>query len=158
MLVAYFHTSDGCPTKYNFFKAINNGNFNTWPVLTTQFFSKHLPLSIPTKKVHLNQEPQNLRSAKAPWSPSIKIKPEVYPAQEAKIRDWFITIATEEAASAYSELAGRYPVTYSQGNQYIFICYNYDTNIIHTILTKTLNTAKICDTTISMLTTLTKSG
>ena len=157
-LATYLHTAADCPTKSTFVSTINNGNFTTCPGLTAQLITNNLPLSIPTMKVHVKQEPHNHCSAKAPLSPSIKIEPEVSPIQESKNQDYFINIATKEYGSTYSNLTGIYPVTYSQGNQYIFICYNYDTKIIHAIFTKTLNTAKICDTTISMLATLTKSG
>ena len=64
----------------------------------------------------------------------------------------------KEYGATYSDLTGGYPIILSHGNQYIVICYNYDTNIIQEVLTKTRNAAEIQDYTISILTTLTTSG
>ena len=60
-LAAYFHATVGSPTKHALTTAINNGNFVTWPGLTTDLINKHLLPSIPTMKGHLKQEQQNLR-------------------------------------------------------------------------------------------------
>ena len=42
-LASYLNTTAGCPTKPTFIQAINNGNFTTWPGLTTNLIYKHLP-------------------------------------------------------------------------------------------------------------------
>ena len=83
-LATYIHTAAGCPTKSSFMTAIRNGNFLTWPGLTTELISKHLLPSIPTAKGHLKQEQENLRSTKSTTVPTIKIEPEQDAIQEAK--------------------------------------------------------------------------
>jgi hypothetical protein len=59
--VAYLHCG-ACfsPTKSTWLKAINASYFATWPGLTAELLSKHLPKSIATSKGHLQQERQNL--------------------------------------------------------------------------------------------------
>ena len=58
----------------------------------------------------------------------------------------------------YSDLTGRYTIILIRGNQYIVICYDYETNRIYAISTKTRNAVEIRDTKMSMLNTLTTSG
>ena len=58
----------------------------------------------------------------------------------------------------YSDLTGIYPIILIRVNQYIFVCYDYDTNIIQEKSTKTHNAAEIQYTEMSMLKTLTTSG
>jgi hypothetical protein len=140
-----------------FIKAINNGNFVKWPGLTSNLISKHLLPSIPTIKGHIKQEQQNLRSTK-PSEPVVKIEPEIPPDQEHKTGECYVTITTKESGTTYSDLTGRYPITSSHGNQYIVICYDYDTNSIQAKPTKTRNAAEIRDATIAMLTQLSISG
>jgi hypothetical protein len=156
-LTRYLHAAAGCPTKSTFINAINNGNFVTWPGLTSSLISKHLPPSIPTIKGHLKQEQQNLRSTK-PSELVVKIEPETPPNQEDKTGECYVTIATKESGTMYSDLTGRYRITSSRGNQYIVICYDYDTNSIQARPTKTRNAAEIRDATIAMLTQLSISG
>ena len=153
-LADYFHAAVGSPTKSSFINAINNGNFTTWPGLTTDLISKHLLPSIPTTKGHMKQEQQHLRSTR----PIIKVEPEPPVEQEIKTHDCFLTLSAKEEGTSYSDLTGRYPITSSRGNQYIVVLYDYDTNSIQTALTKTRNAAEIRDVTIQLLTKLTQSG
>ena len=67
----------------------------------------------------------------------------------------FLKHATKKAGTIYLDLTGRYPIISSQGNQNIFICYDYATNNIQAIPTNTQNYAEIQNTTISMISTLT---
>ncbi len=60
-VASYFHASCGSPTtKSTFIHAIKQGNFLSWPGLTANLISKHLPPSIATAKGHLTQEHQGL--------------------------------------------------------------------------------------------------
>ena len=63
-----------------------------------------------------------------------------------------------EAVKTYSDITGRYTNISSRGNKYIVIFYDYGTNIIHVIPTKTHNTAEILYATISMLSILPTRG
>ena len=63
-LVNYLHACCFSPTKRTFLQAIKNGNFITWPGLTTELVSKHLITPLATAKGHLTQERKNLQSTK----------------------------------------------------------------------------------------------
>ena len=64
----------------------------------------------------------------------------------------------KESGTTYSDLTGRYPITSSRGNQYIIVCYHFDSNSIQAQVMKTRNAAEIHDNTIIMLNNLTNSG
>ena len=53
VLTSYLHAAVYCPTKSTFIQAIKNGNFITWPGITTNGISKLLPPSIPNIKDHM---------------------------------------------------------------------------------------------------------
>ena len=155
-LALFLHAAAGYPTKSTLITAIKKGYFMTWPGLTTELIQKYLPTSVPTIKGHIKQEQQNLRSTKI--LPEIKIEPDTIPPSTSTSKNCFFTITTKETGTTYSDLTGRYPITSSRGNQYIIICYDYDTNSIQAHPTKTRNAAEIRDATISMLTNLSTNG
>ena len=62
-LANYLDASANFPTESTFIQTINNRNFITSPGLTSKLISKHLPISLPTLKVHLSQEHQNIRAS-----------------------------------------------------------------------------------------------
>ena len=155
-LALFLHAAAGYPTKTTLITAINKGYFSTWPGLTAQLIKKYLPTSVPTIKGHIKQEQQNLRSTQP--STVIKIEPDIIPQSTNKDHNCFFTITTKESGTTYSDLTGRYPITSSRGNQYIIICYDYDTNSIQAQPTKTRNAAEIRDTTINMLNNLSENG
>ena len=51
-LAMYYHRADFSPVPTTFISAINNGNFSTWPGITAELISKHLPKSLTTEKCH----------------------------------------------------------------------------------------------------------
>ena len=51
-LAMYYHRANFSPVPTTFITAINNGNFSTWPGLTAELISKHLPKSLTTAKGH----------------------------------------------------------------------------------------------------------
>ena len=63
-LALYYHRATFPPVPTTFISAINNGNFSTWPVLTAEIISKHLPKSLATAKVHNELARQNVRSTR----------------------------------------------------------------------------------------------
>ena len=61
-LIQFYHAAIFSPAKATFIKAIRNGNFHSWPGLTTRTVAKFLAPTIATHFGHLNQERQNLQS------------------------------------------------------------------------------------------------
>ena len=53
-LAMYYHRAAFPPVPTTFITAIKNCNFSTWPGLTADIISKHLPKSLTTEKGHDN--------------------------------------------------------------------------------------------------------
>ena len=51
-LAMYYHRAVFFPVPTTFISAIKNVNFSTWPVITAELISKHLPKSLATAKGH----------------------------------------------------------------------------------------------------------
>ena len=58
--IRFHHASLGYPTKDTLVKAINNGHFVGWPLLTVHSVTKHFPYSDATIKGHTNQQRQGV--------------------------------------------------------------------------------------------------
>ena len=142
-LAQWLHASCGSPTLSTFIHAIKNGNFLTWPGLSTSLVQKHLPNSIATTKGHLNQERKNTQSTKPTLSinPNVKLEPatiesfsDTFPTSDTpnlKSHHCFASLVSfQTTAKAYSDQTGRFPYTSSRGNQYLMIVYDYDSNAI----------------------------
>ena len=126
-LIKFLHATAFSPVPSTWIKAIQRGFFQSWPGLTTAAVRKHLPKSEATTKGHLDQTRKNLRSTK------ITEEPETDPIQEPNnqpTQQLFATI--ESTGKIYTDQTGRFPVTSSQGNKYILLLYDYDTNAILT--------------------------
>jgi hypothetical protein len=63
-VIIYLHAAAGFPTKPTWLKAIANGNYKSWPGVTTANVKKHFPESIETQKGHMKQQRQNVQSTK----------------------------------------------------------------------------------------------
>ena len=63
-LVRYLHAACFSPVKSTWVKAISNNNFITWPGLTSQLVTKHLPPLEATVLGHQHKQRQNLQSTK----------------------------------------------------------------------------------------------
>ena len=63
-LVRYMHVAAGFPVKSTWLKAINKGNFTTWPGLTYSNEAKYCPQSVENLKGHMVQSSQGVRSTK----------------------------------------------------------------------------------------------
>jgi hypothetical protein len=57
----YLYTAAFSPVKSTFLKAIDAGNFATWPTLTAQHVNKYLEKSEASIKGHMNQQRKNVR-------------------------------------------------------------------------------------------------
>ncbi len=111
-----------------------NGNFITWPGISTlSIDAHHLPNSIAYAKGHLDQERKNLQSTRIPaandedhdnLSPSYG-QPNVKTFTACAQIVPFVTKNT-----VYHDLTGRFPHRSSQGNEYLLIVYDYDSNSI----------------------------
>jgi hypothetical protein len=69
--VRYLHAAAGFPTKDSWLKVINEGNYRTWPGLTTHTVRRHFPdNAIEVHKGHIKKQRQNVRSTKQTMLPN----------------------------------------------------------------------------------------
>ena len=73
-LAMHYHRAAFSLVPTTFISAINNVNFYTWPVLTAELISKHLPKSHTTAKGHKKLARQNVRSTRPQEPPVARTK------------------------------------------------------------------------------------
>ena len=114
------------------------------PGLTKASLKAHPPLTVATAKGHLNQTRKNKHSTKNKHntSPLLQIPsdpdtyhlsdafPQAEPTGDATNR-CYATVWDTQAGKVYTDLTGKFPVPSSQGNNYIFLLYDYDSNSIN---------------------------
>jgi hypothetical protein len=61
--IKYLHAAAGYPPEETWTKAIQAGNYNTWPSLTVTNIHKHHPESDETQKGHMKHQRQRIRSS-----------------------------------------------------------------------------------------------
>jgi hypothetical protein len=123
----WYHASAGFPVNEQFIKAVQNGNYATWPKLTVTLINKYMPDSDETAKGHLKGQRQGIRSTK-----QSKIKGESSPYKQlppTKLDDIFIRVVdlTEEI---HTDQTGAFPHTSQRGNRYIMVAIHLDANYI----------------------------
>ena len=132
-LIKFYHAACFSPSIPTFYKAVKNGNFQSWPGLTPELIIKYLQPLIATHYGHLKQERQNLQSTQQPtdknFCPENDIHNEPTNQMMATIVPYQIT------QKAFGDLPGTFPHTSSRGSQYFLVVYHYDSN---GILVKTL--------------------
>ena len=132
-LANFYHAVTFSPAPSTFVRAIHRGHFSSWPGLTTSLINKHLTKSIATSKGHLRMQFQNLHSTKTKYEVNTST-PDIAPTQEPsnpRTNNAFLAlIDNKEFARSYSDQTGRFPITSSRGNKYVFIFYAYDANAI----------------------------
>ena len=74
-LAQHLHAILLFPVKSTMIAAIKKHHFKSWPGLTPQIISKHLPVQAVTVQGHLHQERQNLQSTKSEKIKKIRWKP-----------------------------------------------------------------------------------
>ena len=138
-LVAFAHATLFSPALSTLEKALSQGFLTNFPGLTATSLRRHPPSSIPMTKGHLDQTRQNQRSTKPPTAiitpddddPCIlpsdnKFMPTGIPS---KTHYCFATIM-EPTGQIYKDQTGRFISPSSNGNNYLMILYNYDSNFI----------------------------
>ena len=120
--VAYYHACLGSPPLSTFCHAIDAGHLVTFPVLTSKQVRRYPPQSMATHQGHLDQTQSNQRSTKRRW----------------QTRDLYVSLVTDmespttlhRAGTVYSDITGTFITTSSQGNKYILVVFDGDSNYI----------------------------
>ena len=114
-------------------KAIDDGYFTTWPILTSKLLHKHLPKSLAIARGHLEQSKQNVWSAKIVAPPSPPLVPDTSKLQVQSHQVFIKSIQINENFSSYQ--TGHFPVFSICGSKYLMVIFDHDSN---TILAETL--------------------
>jgi hypothetical protein len=125
-LINYLHAACFSPVKSTWITAIKNGNFTSWPGLTEHAVENYLSKYTSTTKGHLNQQRKNSITTKIKDTKVLVAEPDL----DNGIKTQFVYAATIDAGQIYTDQTGRFPVVSSEGNKYIMILYDYDSNAI----------------------------
>ena len=134
-MIKYHHAAVGYPVKDTWIKAINAGNYTTWPGLTSAAVQKHFPESDETQKGHMKKQRQGVRSTKVLQStPEYKNRTRaennlLTPPTPKQMKDVYVKIHMANN-TMYTDQPGRFPATSSSGNQYIMVLVEVDGNYI----------------------------
>ena len=110
-----------------------------FPGLTLAKWRKHCPNSIATAKGHMKQQRQGTRSTKTeptplPLLPEVDLVDEDFfptsPPTGERTHYCYITVM-EPTGRIFTDQSGRFIAPSSQGNNYIMLLYDYDSNTIH---------------------------
>ena len=142
--VKFLHMACFSPSKSTLIRAVENGNFATWPMFTSHNIKKYLPKSEATTMGHLDQQRKNIQSTRRTQSTtSLTTNSATHGLQAHGTSDPFTPI-TERTHQTYTDLldfhsptgqihtdqTGRFPVQSSRGSKYIMILFDYDINAI----------------------------
>jgi hypothetical protein len=135
-LVAFAHAAMFSPALSTLHAALDKGHLTNFPGLTTETLQKYPPRSIPMIKGHLKQTRQNQRSTKTLQPTVIPFAStstnDAYPPSDepnTKTHQCFASIM-ETIGQIYSDQTGRFPLPSSNGNKYLLIVYDHDSNAI----------------------------
>ena len=141
-LAMYFHQCLGSPPKSTLLKALRNkagkNQLKSFPGLTFDLISKHLPPSSATDKGHMVRTRQGVRSTRSNRQDVIDARLSVDdmnpPEQVCSAFDdeifCYAVLADENDGTIYSDQTGRFPVRSYSGKNYIFVAYVYSKNAI----------------------------
>ena len=132
-LVAFGHAALFSPALSTLEKALRNRYITHFPGLTLESLRKHPPQSIPMVKGHLDQARKNQRSTKQSAQVLDLEEDDAFPMSPADgARTHYCYVAVmEPTGQVYSDQTGKFVAPSSNGNNYLFIFYDYDSNSIH---------------------------
>ena len=129
LLIDYYYACLFSPIKQTFLRAINNGNFISWPGITAKSVTNFMTKSVATAKGHLDQEKQKLQSTSTKQADEVD---DAFPSKISNATHQLCSAIVDYTAkdTAYADLTGRFPKISSRGNQYLLVVYDYDSNAI----------------------------
>ena len=126
-LANYIHACMFSPNPKVLQKAINNKQLLTWPGIDKMNFEKYVQDNVATNLGHMKQERASLRTTKNVISEMEDVNPPMTP-KSYEIASQIFEFSQKQMS--YGDLTGAFPYTSSRGNKYIYIMYDWDSNII----------------------------
>ena len=128
-MIWYLHAAAGFPAKDTWIKAINSGNYKTWPGITAKAVCKHFPESIETQKEHMKKQWQNVRSTKQKAVLDTATT-ETNELTQALAKQSIIVKVVNVDTMVYTDQTGWFPVQSNRGNTSVMVYYDVDANFI----------------------------
>ena len=128
-IIRYLHASAGFPTKTTWLKAIRAGNYVSWPGLTAKAVNKYFPESDETQQGHMRNVKQGIRSTKERKTETV-IKEGVELTQPLRKHNNVYVRIDDAKETIYTDQTGAFPVRSRNGNRYIMIMCEMDSNAI----------------------------
>ncbi len=132
--IKYLHAAAGYPVEDTWVKAINAGNYTTWPGLTATVACKHFAESNETQKGHMKPQRQGVCSTRTLQTITEDDKEHITPnsgespaSKPKKMQDLYIKIHNA-SETMHTDQPGQFPATSSNGNQYIMVLVEIDGN------------------------------
>jgi hypothetical protein len=138
-LMAYLNATIGSLLVKTLCHAINNDWPTSFPGLTSKAIKKHLPKSISTTMGHMHMIRKGIRSTTKPtiieiMNEELEKEPELDLPQQITNRQHTVGVTTMNFEKLKgiiaTDLPGRFPTTLGQGNAYVLVMYDYDSNSI----------------------------
>ena len=133
VLVQFSHAAMFSPTNSTMEKAIQNNYLTGIPGLNLQSFRRFQPNSEATAMGHLDQVRQNKKSTKPkPSKESIELDQDHFPkSDDTNERTHHCFVAVQEiTGQVHTDQTGRFRVPSCNGNNYVMVLYDYDSNAI----------------------------
>jgi len=126
-LVAFVHATMFSPVMSTMAKAMWCGHLPAFVGLTLEQLQQHPPQSITMHKGHMDQDQMNTCSTK-----TAPIKEDPFPAEkeDGTPTQACYTAPMKPMGQTYMDLTGKFVAASSNGNNYILIIYDYDSNAI----------------------------
>jgi hypothetical protein len=131
-VIAFAHASLFSPALSTLEKAIDKGYLINFPGLTKAGLRKHPPRLIPMVKGHLDHNRQNQCSTKPKPAPT-ESPDNDFPSSPPDLERTHFCYASimEPTGQIYTDLTGKFVSPSSNGNNVLFILYDYDSNLIY---------------------------
>jgi hypothetical protein len=132
--VAFYHAAMFSPVLSTWCAAIDAGHMATWPDLTSAQVRRHFPVSIPMHLGHMDQTRANVQSTKPSTTPAntnTDTNIDTRPNLETTHTHAIFADLHMVTGKVQSDQTGRFATTSLQGNAYLMIVYDYDSNSIH---------------------------
>ena len=150
-LMAYHNATIGSLPIKTLCNAIDNDWLTSFPGLTSAAIRKHLPKSISTTMGHLHMIRKGIRSTKPTISEimneELAPEPTLEPPRRIDKRQHDVAVDIlpfeELKGIIATDLPGRFPTTSAQGNAYVLVMYDYDSNTINAVAIKNRKTASL---------------
>jgi hypothetical protein len=125
--IDFLHKACLSPSTSTFIKAIENGHFSTWPMLTSENVKKYLPKSEAMAMDHLDQHRKNTQSTKSHQTQAaisaINHDPSCHTATPTRTHQVYADLLdiNRPTGQIFSDQTGQFPVQSSRGNKYVMI-------------------------------------